>query len=161
MYHLKNCVWDLIKATNKCFIFFKCGNNNVDENSISIIRDDNSYTVNYMNYHFYLIDNNDLIIDIKKLFKIKNYETNYVFTYVILIYNGTIYNINLKSCDYTYYIIGNNLDVMFFKKYLEKYYGIKITSDIFSIEVVDHKLKKINIEPDKVILLQKDNYEII
>lgn len=157
---LRGCLWDSAKYINKLFSFLKCCNN-LDENSFNLTRSEKSYIVNYMKRNYYILDNNDSSIDFKEIFKIKHYETNYIFTYMILVDNNISYNINLKTSEYTYCIDGNCLDNKFFKYYMKKYYFINIDSFDYIIEVMDQNLKKVYVKSNNIIYLHKDNYEVI
>jgi len=91
-----------------------------------------------------------------------NNNIKYKFLSLIAIIPGEEeFDIKLHSKTDNYYIVGNVIDKNFIKYYLEKYYKYNIKKDCsFTMQLIDHNVKLINLSMDKAILLLENNYEI-
>jgi hypothetical protein len=80
---------------------------------------------------------------------------------IIIISEDETYDIKLHNKKENYYIIGNVIDKNFIKYYLEKYYKIKITSDIsYIVQLIDQNVKINILEMNKKITLLENDYVI-
>lgn len=89
-------------------------------------------------------------------------NVKYKFLSLIVIFSeDETYNIKLHSKKDNYYIIGNVIDKIFIKYYLEKYYNIKVTEDIsYILQLIDQNVKINILNMDKKITLLENEYII-
>lgn len=102
--------------------------------------------------------------NINELFenKLQFVKSNIEFLTVILILNGTRYNIDLKT-NTSYYIVNNKIfDFNFIKYYINKYYKLKIhDNDEYNIIILDNKCNTIHLNKNDYIILSENNYNVI
>lgn len=92
--------------------------------------------------------------------------SNITFVALYLNYNGKRFNINLKTDDFNYYLVGNKIDKYFVQYYINIVLGLKfsyIESEImtYQLELIDHEVNIINLSSEQYIIIEKDGYRII
>jgi len=143
--------------TNKLTIILEddlktAGNNNVFVASASGINSNSALT------NKLIIDKNieDLIFDI----------SNITFIALYLNYNDMRYNINLKTDEFNYYLVGNVIDKHFVQYYINTILNLKFSyfePEIltYQLELMDHEVKMISLDDKQSIIIEKDGYRIV
>ena len=105
-----------------------------------------------------IIDKNNICIsfDVSKI----------TFIALYLNYNGFRYNINLKTDEFNYYLVGNKIDKHFVQYYINTVLNLKFSyaeSEIitYNLELMDHEVKMISLNVEQSIIIDKDGYRII
>jgi len=140
--------------------------NNKDLNSNLSIYNFNieSFTDSNTNikYHKIIINNND-----DKSDKSDNNDfevSNVKFISIIVSINNKTYNIQLKTDNFNYYLVGNIFTKDFFIFYINYY--LRNNNEIFDIqnyfiEIIDENINTIKLDKNDKILINKNSYEII
>jgi hypothetical protein len=71
--------------------------------------------------------------------------------------------IDLYNNEANYYVVGNKLDIKFFKYYLRNVLNIKVDNESpfeYKLEIMDHNVNMIYVNEKQSILIEKDSYEI-
>jgi len=78
-------------------------------------------------------------------------------------YNGTNYKIELKNNGSNYYIVNNSLNKNFFKYYLNSVLKVHVNEYNFdyTLSIIDHNVNFITLLPNKYIILNEDDYDIL
>ena len=116
--------------------------------------------------------NNDNNLSINKSIISKNNASflfdasNITFIALYLNYNGMLYNINLKTDEFNYYLVGNVIDKYFIQYYINTVLGLKFSyteSEIltYQLELMDHEVNMIYLNSEQYIIIDKNNYSII
>jgi len=108
---------------------------------------------------------NKLIVD-KNNICISFDESKITFIALYLNYNGFRYNINLKTDEFNYYLVGNVIDKHFVQYYINTVLNIKFSyteSEImtYNLELMDHNVNMISLNFEQSIIIDKDGYRII
>jgi hypothetical protein len=96
-----------------------------------------------------------------------NYEISSIkFLQMTVTYTNIIYEINLLTDKYNFYIVGNQVDKLFVFYYLKfilktDMTNINLDDIIYSLDLCDQNANFITINQDKAIIIEKDNYNII
>jgi hypothetical protein len=137
------------KFDNKLFIVSKNIINNIGNN----VNGDNSNNVLITNK--LIIDKNNMCFSFD--------VSSITFISLYLNYNGNRFNINLKTDDINYYLVGNKID-----KYFVQYYINSVLSSKFSyvepeyqLELIDHEVNIIYLNSEQSIIIEKDGYHIL
>jgi len=88
------------------------------------------------------------------------------FIALYLNYNDVRYNINLKSDNFNYYLVGNAIDKKFIQYYINtvlnlnfSYLDSKIST--YQLELMDHDVKIVYLTLDQSIIIEKNGYRIL
>jgi len=92
------------------------------------------------------------------------YEVSDIKFLLVELKNGVeTYNIDLKTDEYNFYIVGNKFTKQFFQYYLTEILKITESDDKFSLHIIDHLVNKVELDfSDKNdhILLEKTGYKL-
>jgi len=107
---------------------------------------------------------NKLIID-KKCVCLEFDMSNITFIALYLNYNDMRYNINLKTDEFNYYLVGNVIDKDFIQYYINTVLNLKfsyVESEILSyqLELIDNDVKMLCLNAEQSIIIEKDGYKI-
>ena len=105
-----------------------------------------------------IIDKNNvcLLFDVSKI----------IFVALYLNYNSVRYNINLKTNDFNYYLVGNVIDKYFVQYYINTVLGLKFSYTdpeitTYQLELLDNNVNMVYLNYDQSIFIDKDRYHII
>ena len=71
------------------------------------------------------------------------------------------YNVRLKTREYTFYIVGNELNSDWVRYYFCKYLGIGLSSDVkYVMTIIDDNVKFVTINQEQSLVINKDSYDI-
>jgi len=135
---------DLQKAVNN-ILYIASKVENINKNNSSII--------------------NKLIID-KKFLCFAFDVSNIRFISLYLNYNGGRFNINLKTDEINYYLVGNKIDKYFVQYYINTVLCLKFSYaepeiTTYELELIDHEVNMVYLSSEQSIIIDKDNYHII
>jgi hypothetical protein len=110
-----------------------------------------------------LISNKNMIIfypPIDKYFA--EYEVSNVrFISAIVTINDVQHEIKLKTPDYSFYVVGNDLNVDFVRYYMRKFKNISLPLDVeYKLDLVDDNVKFFTLDQHECIAIEKDTYQI-
>lgn len=105
---------------------------------------------------------NDTLIDFTN---INTYETtNYKFIALVLTHETKIYQIQLQTSEYNYYVVDNIIDKVFLQNYLFNVLNVNIETNInnftYSLEIMDENVNMFTLNETQSIIFKKDNYII-
>lgn len=88
------------------------------------------------------------------------------FIALYLNYNDARYNINLKSDNFNYYLVGNAIDKHFVQYYINTVLNVKFSyldSKMFTyqLELMDHDVEMVSLNADQSIIIEKNGYYIL
>jgi len=141
---------DLQKAVNNT-LYIASKVENINKNNSSII---NKLIINkkYLCFAFDAFDAFDV--------------SNIRFISLYLNYNGDRFNINLKTDEINYYLVGNKIDKYFVQYYINtvlclnfSYAEPEITT--YELELIDHEVNVVYLTSEQSIIIDKDEYHII
>jgi hypothetical protein len=89
-----------------------------------------------------------------------------VFIALYLNYNDVRYNINLKTEEFNYYLVGNIIDKQFVQYYINNILKLNFCykeEDLltYQLELMDHEVNIIILNACQYILIEKDSYQIL
>jgi hypothetical protein len=130
-------------------------------NTLYIVSENTSNNINSNNTSA----TNKLILD-KNIICLAFDVSNITFIALYLNYNGMLYNINLKTDDLNYYLVGNKIDKHFVQYYINTVLGLKFSyakseMKTYQLELVDHNVNIINLNSEQSIVIDKNDYRII
>lgn len=71
------------------------------------------------------------------------------------------YNVRLRTPEYTFYIVGNELNSDWVRYYFCKYLGIGLSSDVkYVMNIIDDNVKFVTINQDQSLVINKDSYDV-
>ena len=71
------------------------------------------------------------------------------------------HNVRLRTPEYTFYIVGNELNSEWVRYYFCKYLGIGLPSDVkYVMNIIDDNVKFVTINQDQSLVINKDSYDI-
>ena len=143
------------KFENKLFIVSKNIINNVGNN---VSGDDGLGSNNILMTNKLIIDKNNICLSFD--------TSNITFIALYLNYNGQRYNINLKTDDVNYYLVGNKIDKNFVKYYINTVLCLKFSYaepeiKTYELELMDHEVNIVYLTSEQSIIIDKDGYHII
>lgn len=108
---------------------------------------------------------NKLIID-KNIICLAFDISNITFIALYLNCNGIRYNINLKTDEFNYYLVGNKIDRRFVQYYINAVLDLKFSYTdpeitTYELELIDHEVNIIYLSYNQSIMIDKDGYHII
>ena len=160
---LTRCLWEFIRTVHAKIIYCsKCFQTDI-KNCIILNFMDNYIEVNTKGITYYILKNNNTIssYNLKRLYNIDNYLTNYFFTYIILNTNDDkSYVINLKMAKATFYVVGNCIDKQFINMYIKMFCGEKNYIDKYELNILDHQMNNIVVNEENVIVLNSEDYTV-
>jgi hypothetical protein len=88
------------------------------------------------------------------------------FIALYLNYNDARYNINLKSDNFNYYLVGNAIDKRFVQYYINTVLNVKFSyldskMSTYQLELMDHDVKMVSLNADQSIIIEKNGYHIL
>jgi hypothetical protein len=94
---------------------------------------------------------------------LENSDVKFILTEIS--FEDKSFKVDLKTCEYNFYLIGNKFTRQFFMYYLKQYLNVKnINNDIIiRMKLIDHdvNMKEITFNNDNVsIILEKNSYKI-
>ena len=91
-----------------------------------------------------------------------DYEVSSVrFISAIVTIDAVQYEIKLKTPDYSFYVVGNDLNVDFVRYYLRKFKNISLPCDVeYLLDIVDDNVKFFTLDQHECISIEKDTYQI-
>ncbi len=95
---------------------------------------------------------------------ILDYEISNVsfISFKITLDNGVEYNIKLKTKEYNFYVVNNEINFQFIKYYLNKYLDVRLLDTCeYTIHIVDENVNFVSVLKNDSILIKKDTYKII
>jgi hypothetical protein len=148
------------KLDNKLFIVSK---NIINDLGNNVSGDSN--TSNTSNTSNNILITNKLIID-KNNICLSFDASNITFIALYLNYNGERYNINLKTDDFNYYLVGNKIDKRFIQYYINTVLSLKFSYAepeirTYELELMDHEVNIVYLSSEQSIIIDKDGYHII
>jgi hypothetical protein len=77
-----------------------------------------------------------------------------------------LYNINLKTDEFNYYLVGNIIDKYFVQYYINTVLNLnfsykELEIKTYQLELVDHNVNIINLNFEQSIIIEKDGYRIV
>ena len=92
--------------------------------------------------------------------------SNITFIALYLNYNDMLYNINLKTDEFNYYLVGNIIDKYFVQYYINTVLNLnfsykELEIKTYQLELVDHNVNIINLNFEQSIIIEKDGYRIV
>ena len=89
-------------------------------------------------------------------------KSNVTFISVIVnIEDGEQYEIKLKTPSYSFYVVGNELNVDFVRYYLLKFKNVYIDPDVeYTMTIVDNNVNFYSVDQHECVSFEKDNYQI-
>jgi hypothetical protein len=153
-------------STNKNKIFTE-NEQQIFNQMVLSIRDPNNLLIISKSAHQKNI--NKKIINKKIDANICNYDfdiSKIAFIALYLNYNDVRYNINLKTEEFNYYLVGNIIDKQFVQYYINNILKLKFCykeEDLLSyqLELMDHEVNIIILNACQYILIEKDSYQIL
>jgi hypothetical protein len=138
------------KFENKLFIISKIISNNLSG--------DSSTSNNISITNKLIIDKNNICLSFD--------TSNITFIALYLNYNGVRFNINLKTDEFNYYLVGNKIDKHFIQYYINTVLCLKfsyVESEIttYVLELMDHQVNMVHLSYEQSIIIEKDGYRII
>lgn len=157
-------LFDLITNKN---IFLTENEQEVFNRILNNIREPNNLLIISKSSHQKNI--NKKIINKKIDANICNYNfdiSKIAFIALYLNYNDVRYNINLKTEEFNYYLVGNIIDKQFVQYYINNILKLKFCykeEDLLSyqLELMDHEVNIIILNACQYILIEKDSYQIL
>jgi hypothetical protein len=93
------------------------------------------------------------------------YEVSDIKFLLVELKNGVeTYKIDLKTDEYSFYIVGNKFTKQFFQYYLTEILKITESADKFSLHIIDHEVNKVELDfsdENDHILLEKTGYKML
>ena len=88
------------------------------------------------------------------------------FIALYLNYNDVRYNINLKSDNFNYYLVGNAIDKRFVQYYINTVLNLNFSyfeseMSTYQLELMDHDVKMVYLTLDQSIIIEKNGYHIL
>jgi hypothetical protein len=89
-------------------------------------------------------------------------KSNVIFISVIVsIEDGEQYEIKLKTPSYSFYVVGNELNVDFVRYYLLKFKNVYLDPDVeYTMTIVDNNVNFYEVDQNECIAFEKDDYQI-
>jgi hypothetical protein len=89
-------------------------------------------------------------------------KSNVTFISVIVnIEDGEQYEIKLKTPSYSFYVVGNELNVDFVRYYLLKFKNVYLAPDVeYTMTIVDNNVNFYSVDQNECVAFEKDNYQI-
>jgi hypothetical protein len=105
-----------------------------------------------------IIDKNNICLDPE--------ISNITFIALYLNYNGMRHNINLKTDDFNYYLVGNIINKNFVQYYINTVLNLNFSYTeneltTYQLELMDHEVNMIYLNHEQSIVIDKDGYYII
>lgn len=105
-----------------------------------------------------IIDKNNICLDAE--------ISNITFIALYLNYNGVRYNINLKTNEFNYYLVGNIIDKNFVQYYINTVLNLNFSYTeneltTYQLELMDHNVNMVFLNHEQSIFIDKDGYYII
>ena len=92
-------------------------------------------------------------------------QSEIVFIALYLNYNDERYNINLKTDEFNYYLVGNVIDKRFIQYYINTVLKLKFNyeknKETYQLELMDHEVNMINLDANQSIIVEKKGYRIV
>jgi hypothetical protein len=83
------------------------------------------------------------------------------FISVKVVIDSIEHNIRLKTPEYTFYIVGNELNVDWVRYYFIKYLSIGLSSDIqYEMTIIDDDVQFVVINENQSLVINKDSYDV-
>lgn len=117
-------------------------------------------------------NSNKKYIQNKKIINnLDNYEFNFeiceiTFIALYLNYNDVRYNINLKTDEFNFYVVGNIINKSFIQYYIKNilHDNILINTDeipfLYKLELMDHEVNVVELNETQYIIIEKNGYRI-
>lgn len=133
--------------------------------------DDFSYYTMIVTDLFQMNDVNKNIQNKKIINNLDNYEFKFELSDVIFIalylnYNDVRYNINLKTNEFNFYVVGNIINKSFIQYYIKNilHDNTLINTDehsfLYKLELMDHEVNVIELDETQYIIIEKNGYHI-
>jgi len=94
-------------------------------------------------------------------------QSEIAFIALYLNYNDERYNINLKTDEFNYYLVGNVIDKRFIQYYINVVLKIKFdyenekNRETYQLELMDHEVNMINLDANQSIIIEKNGYRVV
>ena len=83
------------------------------------------------------------------------------FISVKVVIDSVEHNVRLRTPEYTFYIVGNELNVDWVRYYFCKYLNIPLSSDVqYEMTIIDDNVQFVVINQDQSIVINKDSYDV-
>jgi hypothetical protein len=133
--------------------------------------DDFSYYTMIVTDLFLINDLNKNIQNKKVINNLDNCEFSFeisdiTFIALYLNYNDVRYNINLKTDDFNFYVVGNIINKSFIQYYIKNilHHDILINTDeipfLYKLELMDHEVNVVELDNTQYIIIEKNGYRI-
>ena len=110
-------------------------------------------------------DNTNKICFYRPIQKINlDYEVSNLkfISFKITLANNVEYNVKLKTHEYNFYVVNNEINFQFIKYYFNKYLDVRLLDTCkYTIHIVDESMNFITVLQTDSILIEKDTYKII
>ena len=71
------------------------------------------------------------------------------------------YNIKMRSSDYSFYVVDNELNVDWIRYYFLKYMKIALSSDVkYVMSIIDDEVQFVTVNETECVVLTKDSYQV-
>jgi hypothetical protein len=111
---------------------------------------------------------NKKIVDKKNIDTCNSYFDMSKITFIALYlnYNDVRYNINLKTKEFNYYLVGNIINKQFVQYYINNilklpFYYTKEQMVSYQLELMDQEVNIVCLNADQSIIIEKNNYRIV
>ena len=133
---------------------------------------DLEYVDDFSYYTMIVTDLNKKNIQNKKIINnLDNYEFKFetsdiTFIALYLNYNDVRYNINLKTDEFNFYVVGNIINKSFIQYYIKNilHDNILINTDetpfLYKLELMDHEVNVLELNETQSIIIEKNGYRI-